>query len=150
MRHGEAAFKSEDPKQGLTPEGKRAIEKLARQLVDKFADQTKERNIGIKQIFHSEKTRAQETAEIMANIIAPEVTPLCHENLKPNDNPSNLLTDINTWTQDTLITSHLPLIPGLLNLLTTDQGTVSFEPGTIACLDKSGSSWQLEWVARSE
>jgi len=37
MRHGEAAIKGDDPKQGLTHQGKFAIENLAKKLAHKFS-----------------------------------------------------------------------------------------------------------------
>ena len=150
MRHGEAAFKEDDPTQGLTHEGKRAIEQLAKKLAQQSSRNPNKRKISIERVFHSEKARAQQTAVIMSSIIAPGVTPLHRENLKPNDNPKDLLSDIETWTKDTLITSHLPFIPSLLRLLTTNQQIVRFDPGTIACLSKNNTSWHLEWVAGPE
>ena len=150
MRHGEAAFKEDDPQQGLTHQGKLAVENLAKKLVHKFSHQSTEQGMNIEQVFHSEKTRAQQTAEIMTSIIAPEVIPLCRENLKPNDDPGNLLPDIKNWTRDTLITSHLPFIPNLLTLLTKKQQTVRFDPGTVVCLVNEGLGWYLEWVERPE
>ena len=150
MRHGEAAFKEDDPTQGLTREGKRAIEQLAKKLAQKSARDPTEQKISIEQVFHSEKARAQQTAVIMASIIAPGITPLYGENLKPNDDPRNLLPDIETWTQDTLVTSHLPFIPNLLRLLTTEGQSIKFDPGTIVCLSKNDSEWHVEWVCKPE
>ena len=149
MRHGEAASKEDDPNQGLSNSGKHAIEKLAHKLLHQ-THQAKEQKINIEQVFHSEKARAQQTAEIMTSILAPGVTPHCRENLKPNDNPEEILSDIETWTTDTLITSHLPFIPNLLNLLTKHQQSIRFNPGTIVCLSKGNSNWNLEWVASPE
>jgi phosphohistidine phosphatase len=150
MRHGIAAPKDVDPNQGLTAEGRQAIEQLAKRLLAEQTQLPTRQKINIAQIFHSDKTRAQQTAEIMAGIIAPAVTPVCREGLKPNDNPQNLLADIETWDRDTLITSHLPFIPGLLNLLTQSQHSIAFDPATIACLSKTDDSWQLDWIARAE
>ena len=149
MRHGEAASKEDDPKQGLTKNGKLAIERLAHKLLQQ-TQQARERKINIEQVFHSDKARAQQTAEIMASILAPEVTPQCRENLKPNDNPEELISDIETWSKDTLITSHLPFIPNLLNLLTQHQQSISFIPGTIACLSNASTNWNVEWVISPE
>lgn len=149
MRHGEAASKEDDPKQGLSNNGKHAIEKLAHKLSHQ-AHQSKEQKINVEQVFHSEKARAQQTAEIMASILAPGVTPHCRGNLKPNDNPEEILSDIETWATDTLITSHLPFIPNLLNLLTKHQQSIRFNPGTIVCLSKGNSHWNVEWVASPE
>ncbi|MCK4586416.1 MAG: histidine phosphatase family protein, partial [Gammaproteobacteria bacterium] len=58
MRHGQAADIEVDPEQGLSAEGKAAIEQLAHRLA--------EQNITFKQVFYSEKARARQTAEIMA------------------------------------------------------------------------------------
>ena len=141
MRHGQAASIHTDPEQGLSNEGKLEIEKLALKLSDQ--------GVTFKQAFHSEKARARQTAEIMSAILAPDITPTCKANLKPNDDPEKLLTDINSWQDDTLIASHLPYIPTLLMLLTGDNQPTSFLPGTIACLYKIGSIWQLDWLVRA-
>ncbi len=140
MRHGQAADVETDPEKGLSIDGNVAIEQLAHRLT--------EQSITFKQVFHSEKARARQTAEIMANTLSPDVVPSCKTGLKPNDDPSKLLTDINSWQEDTLIASHLPFIPHLLMLLTGNSQATNFTPGTIACLAKTGSKWQLEWITR--
>ena len=140
MRHGQAADVETDPEKGLSSEGKVAIEQLGHKLA--------EQNITFKQVFHSEKARARQTAEIMTSILSPDVTPACKAGLKPNDDPNKLLSDINNWQGNILIASHLPFIPHLLMLLTGNNQAASFSPGTIACLVKIGSKWQLEWITR--
>lgn len=138
MRHGQAEDPSIDPEQGLTEKGKNAIRKIAQELQQK--------SVLPKQIFHSVKKRAQQTASIVSEVITPGSLPQIMENLKPGDNPANLIDTINQWTDDTLIVSHLPFIPSLLELLTQQHNPVRFEPGTVVCLSQSGSHWQLEWV----
>ena len=150
MRHGEAAYKENDVKQGLTRNGKLAIEQLAKKLTRNISDHPSDQKINIENVLHSEKARAQQTAEIMASILAPNVVPLCRKNLNPNDTPEDLLPYIETLTQETLITSHLPYIPSLLRLLTKDQQPVRFDPGTIVCLRKNDTNWHLEWVTRPD
>ena len=140
MRHGQAASIETDPEQGLSSEGKVAIEQLAHRLSTQ--------GVTFKQVFHSEKARARQTAKIMTNILSPDVTPINRANLKPNDDPEKLLPDINSWKQDTLVASHLPFVPSLLMLLTGDYQSNNFVPGTIACLTKNDSKWQLEWISR--
>ena len=140
MRHGQAASVDVDPDQGLSSEGRAAIQQLAHKL--------KEQGVTFKQVFHSEKARARQTAEIMAGALSPDVTPTCRTGLKPNDDPAKLLADVDNWQEDTLIASHLPFIPYLLLLLTDNNQPASFGPGTIACLTKSASKWRLDWVTR--
>lgn len=103
MRHGQAANPQIDPEQGLTSQGRADIEQLAQRLIDQ--------NVRFTQVFHSEKARARQTAEIMAEAIAPAVVPQQLAGLKPNDDPRELLPNIADWNVDTLITSHLPSSP---------------------------------------
>lgn len=143
MRHGQAANKSVDPEQGLSAEGADAIEHLAGQLAEK--------DIHIQQAWHSGKKRARQTAEIITRICAPNVSPKLHNHIKPNDDPYVVLAELDDWSGDTLIASHLPYVPSLLALLTGNTGdtrAIDFHPGTIVCLKRNDDmSWQFEWVA---
>lgn len=138
MRHGQAAGKDVDPEQGLSSDGKSAIEQLAHTLSGQ--------ETGFRWVFHSEKTRARQTAEIMSHIISPEAVCQQRENLTPNSNPDDLLEEINRWSDDTLIVSHLPFIPSLLSRLVEKPQAIVFQPGTIVCLSKEGHLWRLDWI----
>lgn len=138
MRHGQAASPQVDPQQGLSREGRTEIEQLANRL--------SEQGIQFSCVYHSEKTRAQQTAEIMASIITPDVAPKMCTGLKPNDDPRSLIPEIETWQEDTLVTSHLPFVPGLLAELTGQTQSMGLVPGTIICLVKENDAWQIEWV----
>jgi phosphohistidine phosphatase len=144
MRHGQAAESCVDPTRGLTREGKADIKRIAHELAQK--------EIHIEKIFHSSKKRAQQTAEIVARIISPEIALQLHEHLKPTDDPKMLTPEINGWQKDTLIASHLPFLPSLADLLTKDllakdTSGINFTPGTVVCLHKTADSrWQLQWV----
>jgi len=138
MRHGQAASPQIDPQKGLSDEGRAGIEQLAQRLAGQ--------GVQFDQIFHSEKARAQQTAEIMASILARRVTPQMRSGLKPNDDPHLLLAEIEGWQQDTLITSHLPFVPTLLAELTGKPQGMGLVPGTIICLVKAKQAWQVEWI----
>ena len=141
MRHGQAARSDIDPQQGLTDAGKAEIDRLANRLAGQ--------GICFDQVLHSEKTRAQQTAGVMANILAPTVAVKMRSGLKPNDNPAEWLPELEALDENTLIVSHLPFVPGLLAELTGTVDQVQgmgFVPGTIVCLIKQDSGWQLEWV----
>lgn len=143
MRHGQAAMKVMDPAQGLTQEGAADIKRLAQQL--------KKQGVRFQQVLHSEKTRARQTAEIMAAEIAPEATLALHDSIKPNDDPHILLAELDEWQDDTLVVSHLPFVPTLLGLLPGYLGAtdaVEFYPGTLVCASRlDDGDWQFEWVA---
>ena len=141
MRHGEALSPQKDPQRGLTENGKKKVELVA--------DYLQKQGVTMSQIFHSNKKRARETAEIMAKIIAPDVTLTEHDKITPNDDPHLILSEINTWQEDTLITSHLPFVPDLITLLTEKDAymtAITFETATIVCLEKVNSyKWELVW-----
>ncbi len=143
MRHGQAASPQVDPRKGLTVNGRQAVERLAQQLA--------KQGIYFSQVFHSERDRARQTAEIMARVISPAVIPQQRTDLKPDDDPHLLLADIESWQEDTLVASHLPFVPSLLALLNRDSQIIAFEPATVVCLSKADdSSWNVEWFAAPE
>lgn len=142
MRHGEALSPQKDPERGLTDNGKLKIEGVATHL----------QNMGVtfSQIFHSKKKRARETAEIMKRIISPDVIPTLHQHITPNDEPNLIIDELNSWEKDTLITSHLPYVPNLMTQLTGQDAylsAISFETGTVVCLEKDdNSNWNVKWA----
>lgn len=142
MRHGEALSPQADPERGLTESGKLKIEKLAKHLHQK--------GLKFSHIIHSKKKRALQTAEIMADHISPEIKPVLHQNITPNDDPALITDEINLWVEDTLITSHLPFVPNLITSLTGQDAylsAISFETGTIVCLEKNDNGvWSVIWA----
>jgi len=141
MRHGEALSPQIDPERGLTENGKQKITDVANYL--------KQKSVSFKHIFHSKKKRAQETAQIMANIISPEITPKQHSHITPNDDPNLIVAEINSWDEETLIASHLPFVPNLITELTGQDAyltAITFETGTLVCLEKGeGDKWNISW-----
>lgn len=138
MRHGQAASPQADPEQGLTVEGRIEIEQLAKRLADK--------GVCFSQVFHSDKARARQTAAIMAAHIPTKSAPQLCSGLKPNDDPRPLIAMINSWPSDSLIVSHLPFVPTLISLLSSEAAGISMIPGTIACMSRTDDIWRLEWM----
>lgn len=58
------------------------------------------------------------------------------------------------WTQDTLVAGHLPFMNRAAALLLAgreDPPVVSFQPGSVACLERDASGrWTLAWMLRPE
>jgi len=138
MRHGDALSSDVDPQRGLSEQGKAAVSQIACSL--------ETRKINIKQILHSNKARARQTAEIVNRILANEMVCTESDVIKPNDDPHVLLKQIENEQKDTLIVSHLPFIPGLVQLLCPTAQPINFEPAAVACLEKNGTNWALLWV----
>ena len=142
MRHGEAESPQRDPERGLTSRGKVKIEQLAKHL--------QATDLSFKHVYFSNKKRAQQTAEIMLKIISPDSSVHLHDKIKPEDDPELIISEINHWTEDTLITSHLPFVPNLMTQLTGKDAylsAISFETGTLVCLEKdNNANWEIKWA----
>ena len=63
VQHGASKSESDDPQRGLTDEG--------RQTVEQMADHLSLLELALDRIEHSEKLRARQTAEIMAERLRP-------------------------------------------------------------------------------
>ncbi|MFK5915106.1 MAG: phosphohistidine phosphatase SixA [Woeseiaceae bacterium] len=140
MRHGEALSPQIDPERGLSDNGKKAVKRVAQHLQSS--------SLNIKHIFHSKKKRARETAEIMSHVLAPTITPRLQNGIAPDDDPQELISEISSWTENSLVASHLPFVPNLITQLTGQDAycsAITFETGTLVCLEKSDSSWSVAW-----
>lgn len=107
-------------------------------------------SIAVAGIMHSGKLRARQTAEILAKQLAPNIALQINENISPLDLPTDVAEEIGQWQDDILLVGHLPHLAKLVSLLLTDQeipAIVSFNPGAVACLEKSeGKAWLLNWL----
>ena len=142
MRHGQALDASEDPARALSATGVADVTRLAHHL--------QKLNLSFSHIMTSEKVRTQQTAQIMADIISPEVQPHVSSCLSENADCGNLLEDITHWNDDTLLVGHLPMMDDLVNsLLTRKPGSclMNFMPATLICLEKRHLlDWALSWM----
>lgn len=145
-QHGEAAAKEVDPERPLTEKGIDAVRRMAIAL--------DAAGVNAARVLHSGKLRARETADILAFKIAHDVEPEIDENLQPNDDPDIIRAQIDDWREDTLLVGHLPFMGRLLALLVcgdADSPLVSFQPGSVACLERDADgTWRLDWMMRPE
>lgn len=145
VQHGEACPKDVDPERPLTVKGRKDVGRIAQFLHQK--------GINIDRIIHSGKLRADQTAEILASRIAPDVILETSDMLDPHDDPA-----IFNWRDDgreidTLIVGHLPFMAKLASrLLINDmeKTILAYLPGSIVCLEFVDDRWQLNWMIRPE
>ena len=144
MQHGDAVDKSIDPERPLSQQGIDDIQHLAWRM------QTM--GVQLAHIFHSGKLRAEQTAEIIAQEVAPAVQPLQLNGLNPNDDPSGIAEDIGKMADNILITSHMPFVSRLCSRLLAGHSDIEFasEPGTLFCLEKQGKHWRLVGMIRPD
>lgn len=143
-QHGDAVSKEIDPDRPLSDGGRYDVEKLATFLSPL--------GLSVSRIVHSGKARARQTAELLAAAFITTGTVEVVSGINPNDPPSNFTTNLERQTGDLLVVGHLPFLARLASLLVTgsDQtAIVSFQPGSLLCLQRNDSSiWVVTWMLR--
>jgi phosphohistidine phosphatase len=100
-------------------------------------------------IFHSGILRAEQTAEIMARHLVPELGVRRITGLAPQDDPAIAKAELETSQAPVMFVGHLPHMSRLSSLLIhgeLDSGVVEFAPATLVCVVYEDSRWQLAWV----
>lgn len=143
-QHGLAVPKDIDPDRPLSEQGREDMRRLA-EFLDKAG-------IQVGQVLHSGKTRAEQSAAILAAALLPTGESQAHAGLGPKDPLEKLSPEIAFWSVDTLIVGHLPYLGRLASLLLVsdpDRSLLAFQPGTMACLEKEAEGqWVLAWMVR--
>jgi phosphohistidine phosphatase len=136
IRHGEAASSQEDPKRGLTKRGRNETEEMAERL--------KARGVAPEVVWHSGKTRAAETAKILADNATER------KGLNPDDPVGPILKDIESLNSDLMIVGHLPFLGILASRLLAgshNAETVVFPPSGVTALERTPETgWKLLWT----
>jgi phosphohistidine phosphatase len=145
-QHGEAKKEEDDPQRGLTDKG---FKDVARTAI--YA-----RKLGLKVsvIHHSGKTRALQTAQILADYLKPGKGLSPADALAPMDDPAIWAGRIAAMHEDVMLVGHLPYMAKLAGLLLcgdTEKMFVDFKMGGIVCLRRfDDGRWALEWMVVPE
>lgn len=146
VQHGEACAKDIDPNRPLTEQG--AVD------VDRLAAFLKQAGIQVYRVIHSGKLRAVQTAERLADVVAPGVELEASGIINPNDNPKAFDWQSESWDKDTLIVGHLPFMAKLVShLVIEDENKLitAYKPGSIVCLERfDDAHWRIEWMIRPD
>jgi phosphohistidine phosphatase len=146
VRHGEAHTKEVDPNRSLTDAGIEMVRKVAR-----FAK--KHLNIKIVGLFHSEKMRARQTAEIFGEFFQFETGIRKSIGLNPMDDPTIWVKKLENLEENIMIVGHLPHLGKLIELLMAkneDQKEIYFHTGSLVCLEKyPEEKWVVEYEISS-
>ena len=136
-QHGLAVDKIENPNRPLSRKGIAQTEAVAKAL--------QVAKIPIKHIFHSDKLRAAQTAEIFAQALnINSIFSIC--GLAPNDEVYLLAQEMNT--NHSLYVGHLPHLEKIVSYLitdTTDIKIVKLQNSAVACLKKNNTKYHLQW-----
>jgi len=139
VQHGIAVDKAVDPDRPLSEQGRQGVAKMAEHLADK--------NVQIAKIYHSGKTRAEQTAGMFADALKVTNVEPC-DLLNPNDDVELLIPQLE---DNCMYVGHLPHLQKLVSrLLCGDQQAqvVSFENAGVICLSDNESGYTLDWLLK--
>jgi phosphohistidine phosphatase len=95
-------------------------------------------------MFHSDKARARQTADIWADLLSVPAAEA--DGLAPNDDPARWATRLETEDEDVMLVGHLPHVERLVGLLVTgdpDRTLVGFPAGALVVLNKGDDGWSV-------
>jgi phosphohistidine phosphatase len=141
VQHGRSQSKDVDPDQGLTPEGEAEVKRIA--------GVARGYGVRVHSILHSGKTRARQTAAIMAEALGPAGGVREKTGLKPLDDVTALGGLIDS-TEDVMLVGHLPFMQRLAAWLITgsiEPPVFKFQNGGIVCLEENRElgGWVITW-----
>ncbi len=146
VQHAEAEVEEKDPDRPLTEKGRNDVERVAL-----FAA---EFGLDVSRIFHSGKTRARQTAEILGRHLRPSSGISQLDGLKPMDDPKVIGSRLVGYREAIALVGHLPhlgKIAGLLLCGDARKAPIGFRNGGIACLEMDDTaSWSVGWVITPE
>ena len=142
-RHGEALNGTDDFSRALSEKGRRDVTALANVL--------KKKGIHFARALHSGKLRAQQTAEILADILMSASSLEAIDGINPEDDPEAYGLTLESLSSDTLVVGHLPFMGYMVSYLTTGdtrRSPENFEAGTVVCLEHdTNGKWKKLWTA---
>ena len=146
VQHAKAASKQVDPQRPLTGEGRHDIQKVAAFI--------KPLNLCVDYLWHSQKKRAIQSAELLAGVVKINKAQTIRDGLGPNDDVTALKDELTSGQHDIMIVGHLPFLGKLASLLlagSESANTVAFKQGGIVCLThREENQWQIDWMVIPE
>lgn len=146
VQHAEAKKEEEDPARGLTERGLQDITKVAAHA--------RKLDIVVRKIFHSVKTRASQTAQVLADYLKPDKGVTGTDGLAPMDDPYIWKKRIPQVNEDIILVGHLPHLGKLASLLLSgdkEKDIIDFKMGGVVCLKRfEDSHWSVEWMVTPE
>ncbi|MBI4489092.1 MAG: phosphohistidine phosphatase SixA [Deltaproteobacteria bacterium] len=141
VRHGEAKAANEDPTRPLTDCGRKEVEKVARAVAAKEPE--------VFEILHSDKLRAKQTAEILAQSLSPRGGVREIIGLSPEDDPQVARVELEVAEAPLMLVGHLPHLSRLASMLVTgdtEKEIVGFPAAAILCLSRTEGGWEVRWT----
>jgi phosphohistidine phosphatase len=137
QQHGDALPKNEDAERPLSNKGLHDIRHMAEHMAEK--------DVLIQRIVHSGKLRAEQTAGIISEKLAPDVRPEAISGISPNDDPARFIENLGAIEGAVFVASHMPFVSNLCStlLVGNPEAQFRFTPGAVACLGYEEDQWSL-------
>jgi phosphohistidine phosphatase len=148
IQHGEAVYEEQDPARPLSEAGRAAVVKVAAYLA---ARGPRLIDPPIVEVRHSGKLRAQQTADILAQALCPQVRPETVDGLAPNDDPRRIQSELKSRRDESaavMLVGHLPHLARLAGLLLAGdvgKSPVRFANAAVLRLGFRAGGWAVEW-----
>ena len=110
VQHGKSLSKEEDPNRPLSDIGIQEVKDIAKKL--------NEYDISLNEIFHSNKLRAKQTAEIFQQFLNPPSGIVEISGINPKDDVHSFAKNLSK-TMDIMYVGHLPFMVRLVSFLIT-------------------------------
>lgn len=145
VQHAEAKPKDVDPDRSLSERGRRdatAVASLAGRM-----------GLEVRQIRHSGKLRAQQTATILGEALSPAEGVVAVTGLGPLDEVEPVANELDVSAEPVMLVGHLPFMERLIGELVLgdpDEAIVDVQNAAIACLTQNSEAWQVSWILTAQ
>ncbi|MBV6342012.1 phosphohistidine phosphatase SixA [Candidatus Magnetobacterium casense] len=142
IQHAEAKSEEEDPQRPLSNSGLTNIKKTAAFL--------QRGNVKIDKIYHSGKSRAVQTAQVLEDVLTPPGGAVKADGLLPLDSPAIWVDRLVEMAGSVAIVGHLPHLSKLASTLLCDAaetGLITFKMAGVLCLRRNEQGlWLVQWM----
>jgi phosphohistidine phosphatase len=144
VQHGDALSKEEDATRSLSEQGIEDVRKVA--------SRAEGLHISVRQILHSGKMRAFQTAQVLEEAVSSEMGMMETDGLSPMDDSGIWHQRLSHTHESVMLVGHLPHLAKLCSMLLCGNGdkpVVAFETAGIVCLKRiDDGSWMVDWVIK--
>ncbi len=140
VQHGRAKPKEVDPERPLSDAGRQET-----QLVAELAAKL---DLDVEEIWHSGKTRAEQTAAMFGQALPLMGSAIEKSGLNPTDDVKPVADDLRKGKRSIMIVGHLPFLQRLAGLLVNgdpEDAPVEFHNSGIVCLSREDGDWHVKW-----
>jgi len=142
VQHGEAVSEEIDAQRPLSDKGRSDVRRVGKLL--------REAGLEVESIWHSGKLRAQQTAEILGEVLYVKGNVVAKKGLAPLDPTEPIENELRKREEDLMIVGHLPFLEKLVSRLLVNSDSpnlITFQQGGVVNLQRSeAGNWAIRWM----